>query len=152
VRPLWREVGSVLCQYKVWSLKSLSIYTVLHEIVLYTIYKTSVNPGPVQQIMPDYEQCRLLGFKNPVRTSQETHYVYSTDYCQLILFKIWSFHVCDYEECRLLGFKKPIPSSQETYYVYSTDSCQLILCKIWGFHGGGYERFRLLGCYIMWLL
>jgi hypothetical protein len=39
----------------------LSIYTVLHEIVLYTIYKASVSPGPVQQIMP-------------VRTSQETHY------------------------------------------------------------------------------
>jgi hypothetical protein len=23
----------------------------------------------------DYEECRLLGYKNPVRTSQETHYV-----------------------------------------------------------------------------
>jgi hypothetical protein len=23
----------------------------------------------------DYEECRLLGYNNPVRTSQETHYV-----------------------------------------------------------------------------
>jgi hypothetical protein len=36
----------------------------------------------------DYEQCRLLGYKNPVRTSHETHYVSTTEHSQLILCKI----------------------------------------------------------------
>jgi hypothetical protein len=36
----------------------------------------------------DYEECRLLGYKNPVRTSQETHYVSSTESSQLMLCKI----------------------------------------------------------------
>jgi hypothetical protein len=27
----------------------------------------------------DYEECRLLGYKNPVRTSQEAHYVSATE-------------------------------------------------------------------------
>jgi hypothetical protein len=36
----------------------------------------------------DYEECRLLGYKNPVRTSQETHYVTTTELSQLMLRKI----------------------------------------------------------------
>jgi hypothetical protein len=37
----------------------------------------------------DYEKFRLLGYKkNPVRTSQETHYVSSTETSQLKLCKI----------------------------------------------------------------
>jgi hypothetical protein len=36
----------------------------------------------------DYEECRLLGYKNPVRTSQETHYASATEPSQLILCKI----------------------------------------------------------------
>jgi hypothetical protein len=36
----------------------------------------------------DYEECRLLGYKNPVRTSQETHYVSATESSQLMLCKI----------------------------------------------------------------
>jgi hypothetical protein len=36
----------------------------------------------------DYEECRLLGYKNPVRTSQETHYVSATEFSQLMLCKI----------------------------------------------------------------
>jgi hypothetical protein len=55
----------------------------------------------------DYEECRLLGFKNPVRTSQETHYVSATESSQLMLCKIWCFHGGNYEECRLLGYKNP---------------------------------------------
>jgi hypothetical protein len=27
----------------------------------------------------DYEECRLLGYKNPFRTSQETHYFSTTE-------------------------------------------------------------------------
>jgi hypothetical protein len=36
----------------------------------------------------DYEECRLLGYKNPVRTSQETHYVSTTESSQIMLYKI----------------------------------------------------------------
>jgi hypothetical protein len=36
----------------------------------------------------DYEECHLLGYKTPVRTSQETHYVSVTESSQLMLCKI----------------------------------------------------------------
>jgi hypothetical protein len=36
----------------------------------------------------DYEEWRLLRYKNPVRTSQETHYVSATELSQLMLCKI----------------------------------------------------------------
>jgi hypothetical protein len=36
----------------------------------------------------DYEECRLLGYINPVRTSQETHYVSATEHSRLILCNI----------------------------------------------------------------
>jgi hypothetical protein len=48
------------------------------------------------------EECRLLGYENPVRTSQETHYVSATEPSWLMLCKIRGFHSGDYEECRLL--------------------------------------------------
>jgi hypothetical protein len=51
----------------------------------------------------DYEEWRLLGYKNPVRTSQETHYVSATESSQLKLCKICGFHGRDYEEWCLLG-------------------------------------------------
>jgi hypothetical protein len=50
-----------------------------------------------------YEECRLLKYRNPVRTSQEKHYIFATDSSRLMLCKIWSFNGDDYEECRLLG-------------------------------------------------
>jgi hypothetical protein len=36
----------------------------------------------------DYEECRLLGYKNSVRTSQETHYISATESSQLMLCKV----------------------------------------------------------------
>jgi hypothetical protein len=36
----------------------------------------------------DYEEWRFLGYKNPVRTSQETHYISVTESSQLMLCKI----------------------------------------------------------------
>jgi hypothetical protein len=100
----------------------------------------------------DYEECHLLGYKTPVRTSQETHYVSATQSSQLMLCKIWSFHGSDYEECCLLGYKTPVRTSQETHYISTTELSQLMLRKIGGFHGGVYEACRLLACYAMWLL
>jgi hypothetical protein len=70
----------------------------------------------------DYEECRLLGYKNPVRTSQEIHYVSATESSRLMLRKICGFHGGDYEECRLLGYKNPLRTSQETHYVSATES------------------------------
>jgi hypothetical protein len=92
-----------------------------------------------------WQQCRLLGYKNPFHTSQETHYVSTTETSQLMLCKIWGFHGGDYEECRLLGYKNTVRTSQETQYVSTTETSQLMLCKIWGFHGHDYEECRLLG-------
>jgi hypothetical protein len=40
----------------------------------------------------DYEECRLLGYKNPFLTSQETHYVSATELSRFMLSKIWGFH------------------------------------------------------------
>jgi hypothetical protein len=54
---------------------------------------------------------------NPVRTSQETHYVSATGPSLLMLCKIGGFHGSDYEECRLLGYKTLVRTSQETHYV-----------------------------------
>jgi hypothetical protein len=62
----------------------------------------------------DYEECRLLGYKNPVRTSQETHYISAKQPNQLMLCKIWGFHGSDYVECRLLWYKIPVRTSKET--------------------------------------
>jgi hypothetical protein len=63
----------------------------------------------------DYEECRLLRYKNPVCTSQETHYVSTTESSQLMLCKIWGFHGGDYEECRLVTLTKEALSSSEKW-------------------------------------
>jgi hypothetical protein len=94
----------------------------------------------------EYEECYLLGYKNTVRTSQETHYVSATEPSWLMLCKIWGVHGGDYEECRLLGYRTPVRTSQETHFVSTTESSQLMLCKIRGFHDGDYEECSFLGC------
>jgi hypothetical protein len=75
----------------------------------------------------DNKDCRLLGYKNPVRTSQETHYVSATESSRLMRCKILGFHGGNYEECRLLGYKTPVRTSQETHYVSATEHSQLML-------------------------
>jgi hypothetical protein len=72
----------------------------------------------------------LMGYKVPVRTSQETHYVSATELSQLMLCKICGFHGSDNEECRLLGYKNPVHTSQEIHYFSITKSSQLRLCQI----------------------
>jgi hypothetical protein len=99
----------------------------------------------------DYEECRLLGYRNPVLTSQETHNVSATESSRLMLCKIWGFHGGGYEECRLLGYKNSFHTSQETHYVSPTESSRLMLCTIWGFQGVDCEEGRLLGCDGVWL-
>jgi hypothetical protein len=91
----------------------------------------------------DYEECRLLGYKNPVLTSQVTHYISDTELSQLVLCKIWGFHGSDYEACQLLGYRTPVHTTQETHYVSNKVPSRLMYCKILGVH---YEECHLLGC------
>jgi hypothetical protein len=44
--------------------------------------------APVTKTALVYEECRLLGYKRSVRTSQETHNISATDSSQLMLCKI----------------------------------------------------------------
>jgi hypothetical protein len=60
----------------------------------------------------DYEERCLLGYKNPVRTPQETYYVSATEPSRLMLCKIWGFHCGDYEECRLLGHRMTVKNQR----------------------------------------
>jgi hypothetical protein len=87
----------------------------------------------------------LLGYINPVRTSQETHYVSGTESSRSMLFRILDCHGGDYEECRLLGYINPVRTSQEAHYVSGTESSRSMLFRILDFHGGDYEECRLLG-------
>jgi hypothetical protein len=53
-RPLWWEVGSVSCQSlsAVSKFNSNYVLHVTYVLCIYNIYKASVSPGSVQQIMP----------------------------------------------------------------------------------------------------
>jgi hypothetical protein len=53
----------------------------------------------------DYEEYRVVGYKNPFRTSQETYCVSATYPSR------WDIHGSDYEEYRLLGYKNPVRTS-----------------------------------------
>jgi hypothetical protein len=116
-----------------------STAAVLNTLTLHTLCKISGFHGS------DYEERCLLRYKNPVPTSQETHYVSATETSRLTLCEIWGFHGGDYEECPLLGYKTPVNTSQKTYYFSTTECSRLMLYKIRGFHGGDCEELRLLG-------
>jgi hypothetical protein len=100
----------------------------------------------------DYEEYRLLGYKNPVCNLQEKKYVSAKDPSRLILCNIWGLYGGDYAECCYLGYKNSVHTSQEVHYFSATESSRLMLFNIWGFHGGDYEECRLLVCDAMWLL
>jgi hypothetical protein len=74
----------------------------------------------------DYEECRLLGYKNPVPTPRR-HYVFATEPSRLMLCKICCFHGGEYDECRLLGYKNPVCTSQKTHYFSATEPSRLML-------------------------
>jgi hypothetical protein len=120
--------------------------------ILYHSSVTNLNLFVRFEVFTDYEEWRLLSYKKPVRTSQETHYASATETSWLMLCKSWGFHGGDYLGCHLLGYKNPVRTSQETHYVSATELSRWMLCKIWGFHGGDYEECRLLGSYSAWLL
>jgi hypothetical protein len=105
-----------------------------------SIYKT---PCQSRLGTADYEEKRILGYKYPVRTSQETHYVSATEPGRLMLGRICGFHGGDCEELCILGYKYPVRTSQETHHVSVTEPGRLMLCKIWHFRGNDYEECHL---------
>jgi hypothetical protein len=76
------------------------------------------------------EECHLLGYQNPVRTSQQTHYVSATEPSRLMLCKIWGLHGSDYEECRLLEYKNLVRTAQEKHCVSAIEPNRLMLCTM----------------------
>jgi hypothetical protein len=50
----------------------------------------------------DYEECRLLGYKNPVHTSQETYYLSATEPSRLMLCKKYAVFWAVSSYCLLL--------------------------------------------------
>jgi hypothetical protein len=83
----------------------------------------------------DYEEYPVMGYKNQVRTSQETHYVSAIEPSQLMLRIIWEFHGGDYEECRILRCLKcsvviPLPRCRVWLSLYSSAGC-IYVSRFW---------------------
>jgi hypothetical protein len=97
----WKHISTILFIYVCRLLQILRIY--------HLPIKASLLPQGLCKICGihggDSAECHLLGYKNPVRTPQETYYVSATELSRLILRKSWDLHGSDYEECRLLGYK-----------------------------------------------
>jgi hypothetical protein len=76
---------------------------ILRRVALVTSQKTKffIFTAVKPQIL--CEECRLLRYKIPFRTSQETHYISATEASRLMLRKILSFHSSYYEEYSLLA-------------------------------------------------
>jgi hypothetical protein len=73
-----------------------------HNFALLIIISTTQTPCKL-------EECFLLGYKNSVRTAQETHYVSATKLSVLVLGKIIGFHGGDYEEYKNIVFWDATP-------------------------------------------
>jgi hypothetical protein len=85
-------------------MKNVVFWNIKNQFVPHRRQVTSPQQCPVFIVtaVTDYEECRLLGYKNPVRTSQETYYFSNRNFSRLMLCNISGFHGGDYEECRLL--------------------------------------------------
>jgi hypothetical protein len=118
--------------------------SIWHEKTSQYIFLSFQEKGKMN-LEEEYKECLLLRYKIQVRTSQETHYVSTTEPSHLMLCKVRGFHGGDYEEWRLLGYKNQVRTSQETHYFSATKPNQLMLYKIWAFHGGDYKECSLLG-------
>jgi hypothetical protein len=60
-----------------------------------------VNRTEFQTIVKCFlvEECSLLRYRNPVSTTQETHYISATELSRSMLCKIRGFYGGDYEKC-----------------------------------------------------
>jgi hypothetical protein len=109
--PHRRHITSPLQSPAGWCYVRFEVFTevTMKNIVFWDI-KTQFVPHRRHITSPiwgfhggDYEESRLLGYKNPVLTSQETYYISTTEPSGLILYKIRGLPCGDYEQCRPLG-------------------------------------------------
>jgi hypothetical protein len=145
VFPAMTMKSAVLCDTKSQFIPHTKHYFSPTEFSRLKLYKMWGFPGG------DYEECRLLGYKNLVRTSKETHYLSATETSWLILCKIWGFPRYWLWRMYSSWVQDSVRTSQETHYLTATETSRLILCKIC-FHGSDYEECRLLGYYAVRLL
>jgi hypothetical protein len=68
-------------------------------------FTATIDILPLETIMLYKYKIWRFQYKNPVCTSQKTHYFSATKLSLLMLCKILGVHGDDYEECRLLGYK-----------------------------------------------
>jgi hypothetical protein len=62
----------------------------------------------------DYEECRLLGYKNPVHTSQETHTCPLQSPAGLCYVRFEVFTAVNVNNVVFWDIKNPVRTSQET--------------------------------------
>jgi hypothetical protein len=105
-RILWWQLHWLFKSLDLW-VKTFPILIQLQEMRLLSCKSWGFNGN-------DYDECHLLGYRNHISASQETHYVSATQSSQLMLCKTWGFNGGDYEECRLLGYKTAVCTPQET--------------------------------------
>jgi hypothetical protein len=86
---------TILHSHRRENLKSYSVkqFCTREETRLEIFTAVTMKNGVVWDVTPcgSCKNRRLLGYKNPIRTSQETHYVFATEPSQLMLWKISIF-------------------------------------------------------------
>jgi hypothetical protein len=110
-RPLWREDGSVVCQSQsavlgqLWVGRIIYILHVLHGTkCIYNIYKASVCPGSVQQIMPIPVFSRILSARTTHR--KQPLYCCMADHTQ---------NTCHVSDCEMIGPLAALSVARTTY-------------------------------------
>jgi hypothetical protein len=120
--------------YQSWYKKNFVFWDVICAYCKNQCFGGTYRPDhQVKRIGENYEECRLLGYKAPVRKSEETYYLSTTQPNRLTLSTIWGSLGGEYEEIRLLGYKTSARTSQETHYFSTKEPSGLMLCETWGF-------------------
>jgi hypothetical protein len=77
-----------------------------------------------------YEECRPLGYKNPVRTSQQTHYFSAIEHSWLMLCKFEVFKAVTMKNVVLWDIKSQFLPHRKHYFS-ATEPSPLVLCTNW---------------------
>jgi hypothetical protein len=95
---------------------------------LYLCLPMPSNFGCNRRMMTDTEGCRILGYKNPVVTSKETHYVSATEPSRLMLCKIWIFTAVTMKNAVFWDIKNPVRPHSKRYFS-ATENSRLMLLR-----------------------